>query len=302
MIANPLTWAMLLIGFFALLKDLRQPKRRRESLLLLSLLLPLGSLVFYRNVLAYFFVFVMPTALVVAGVRFEGFLDDARKGRIVPALPLLGLIIAGTMIALGLHYRHALHHDLVAGSRRLANQREILENVHRIFPQPVPYIDGHSMVSSFPKVGFFMSAVGFRGYEKSGPIFSELLRERHPVFLLTNSPALLVHDEALPASPPPGHRLHPEDEHVLRTHFVHHWGPLYVVGESTFLPQDTPARIEIIVPGTYTLEAEGYVLVNGVRHESGGTVELSRGPHTLSSPDRAQAIVLRWGEHLYRPS
>ena len=40
------------------------------------------------------------------------------------------------------------------------DQRAVVAAVHRIFPEPVPYLDHGGVMASFPKVNFFMSSWG----------------------------------------------------------------------------------------------------------------------------------------------
>ena len=90
----------------------------------------------------------------------------ARRGS--RALAVLALALPVGMLLGGIgHYAANL-----ANQQR--QQKETLDLVHRLFPEAVPYIDRCSMVSTFPKVGFFMSSLGMRFYHERGePIMEE---------------------------------------------------------------------------------------------------------------------------------
>ena len=61
-------------------------------------------------------------------------------------------------------------------------------------------------------------------------------------------------------------------------------------------------RFEILIPGTYTLEGEKAVSINGALYEPGSTINLKKGRHTITSRYSPTNAVLRWGKHLFRPS
>lgn len=193
-------------------------------------------------------------------------------------------------------------HYAVRFPDRTAVQRQVVEAVHVIFPDPVPYIDRNSMIASFPKVGFFMSTWGFQNYYEAGePIFEDLLENAAPKFLLANHPALIL-DPTVPTPEVPGEpRLFEEDVRVLRDNFIPHWGPIYVAGKHLSLSEES-AVFEILIPGAYTVEAPGPILVDGVTRQPGEVVSLAPGHHTARSLRETQRVNLRWGVKLPRPA
>jgi hypothetical protein len=187
---------------------------------------------------------------------------------------------------------------------QLTAQKELIDRVHEMFPTPVPYVDGCSVVSSFPKVGFFMSTWGMENYLHSGkPIMRYLVSTRQPLFLLANLPSL---DFSLPRENPfteVNYALLEEDWQVLNSNFIPHWGLIYVAGKQFELTEKIWFHdFEILIPGFYTIETKTSVKIDNTLHEPGSAIFLDQGHHTASllKPGNL-SVTLRWGENLYRP-
>jgi hypothetical protein len=296
-VENLVIWIFVFLGAWQAAIWLYRGPDRKTGLILLSFILPLGSLAIYRNAFPYFFVFLMPTAVVLSGV----FVDEL-TGRIkatgsrsaaVPlaaAVALLGAAFVGD-------YIRKLPDQTVA-------QRETLEIVHELFPEPVPYIDRNSMVASYPKVGFFMTSWGMEGYRAAGKrIMRDLLIGATPQFMIANTAALDLSVPLTDEERSSVYRLFPEDFQTLRDNFVHHWGQIYVPGkrfelESTTLTQ----QFEILIHGEYTLEASAPVVIDGAEVRPGEQLQLDKGGHRIVSTGPVQSAVLRWGRNLDRPA
>jgi hypothetical protein len=201
--------------------------------------------------------------------------------RLIALVVIGGLVLAGAM-----HYRRYVQRD-----QRL--QRAVVATVHRMFPQPVAYIDRASMVGSFPQAGFFMSTWGMETYRAAGrPVLSENAARRPPAFMIVGHPAQEWALAGLPLSHPLA--LAPRDAAFLRQNFIPHWGPIWVAGKTV-----GKGRFEMGIPGLYTVEAASAVRIDGRMVAPGQTVRLSAGPHKLEGVERA---TLRIGERLYRPA
>jgi hypothetical protein len=266
----------------------------------LAFLVPLVTLVFYRNTFPYYYVFILSPAVVLCGCAAD-WLAKPRKalGQVPPSMivALLFVVIFGKMVAV--YWQH--------GSDRTAVQREVVSAVHRMFPEPVPYIDRASMIATYPKVGLFMSTWGMETYLARGaPIFDDLLRRRQPQFLLTNVESLDLSRPREEAAGAMGYRLMEADDRALRSNFVPHWGIVWVAGKTLALgPLAASRDFEILVGGLYTVEAPGPVTIDGASFAPGQTVRLDQGPHRLkpaAAATAAMTVVLRWGDHLYRPA
>jgi len=130
-----------------------------------------------------------------------------------------------------------------------------------------------------------------------------ILTRRKPLFLLADVPHLdlsLPREEAFSAT---NYSLLEEELDVLKLNFIHHWGILYVPGKQfEFESKVKPQNFEILIPGTYTLEGEGAVSINGILYEPGDTIKLKKGSHTITTQYNSRKAALRWGEDLYKPA
>jgi hypothetical protein len=190
----------------------------------------------------------------------------------------------------------------IKSSELTALQRNLLSTIHTMFPEPVPYVDKCSMVSSYPKVGLFMTVAGMRNYLQRGkPIMDDLLANKKPIFLLAN---YLFLD--LSSNEPPrnihGQALLEADWKALKSYFIHHWGPIWIAGKQFSLGPDIPMQnFDITVPGLYTVEADTDIIIDGTLLHHGNAVSLEEGVHAIEVQGIKASIKLRWGDHLYRP-
>jgi hypothetical protein len=277
--SNIVQWVLLALGILMLCRRILTGQRALESALLLSLALPLLSLIFYRNTFPYFYVFILPPALVLCGMAFDQLSLDrgarSRRGVLVSLLVTIAIGASATS-----HVRPRLRDGTVA-------QRTVIQAIHEIFPRPVPYIDRNGMIASFPKVGFFMSTWGIQRYhERERAVFADLLRTRRPHFVLANTPALVSVFGRRGGGP-----LHPDDVAVLRTHFVPYWGPVYVAGTQLHLEPGTDTAWEVLIAGSYRLQGEGPVVIGNVPYAPGSIVKLDSGLVSFRS-EAAQDVTL----------
>ncbi|MEX1183607.1 MAG: hypothetical protein WEF86_10270 [Gemmatimonadota bacterium] len=289
---NLVIWLLILHGLDSVLHRLPARETRGQALLLLTLLLPLLSLVIYRNGFPYYYVFLMPPAVILCGVSFDRLLDATRaRGRISSWIPACA--VAAVVASFAAHYR---------GADEVQIQREVVAAVHDIFPQPVTYIDRNSMIASFPKVGFFMSTWGFERYFDAGqPIFEQILRTAAPGFVLANHPALVLDSNVAMPVTRARYRLMEQDHQVLKDNFIPHWGPVFVAGKRLRVPTDAPVFLTMLIPGTYTVESVSPVRIGNLTFNPGEAVQLARGTYVVQSLARDQVLTLRWGRHLHRP-
>jgi hypothetical protein len=286
---SALVWVLLTGGLLQAILDLRS---RRSMLPLLVLALPLATVVFYRNSFPYFLACILAPAVLLCGLALDRLRRLAdRSGRLGPVLAtaiLIGVFATGVA-----NYVRQLPNGL-------AGQRLLIATIHRMFPEPVPYIDRCSMIASFPKVGFFMSTWGMERYARERrPVLAEAVRDHAPPFLLANTlplNLLLPDSEAARLR----YRLLREDRRTLQRHYIHHWGIIFVAGKRLRLAAgDT--ELEILIPGAYTLEGELAVAIDGRPVEPGAVIELAAGRHVVTAAT-AGPLTLRWGDNLYRPT
>lgn len=291
-------WTLFFMGVgAAMVAGIRsRGEMRAHAWLLIALQLPLLSLLLYRNTYPYFFVVLVPVAALACGyavARIEA-LVTVRRPRAAAALV--------AALAAGLAMQATLSAS-VYSEEMVSQQREVLAAVHRMFPEPVPYIDRGGMVASFPRVGPFMSTAVLDRYRARGrPAIEDLVREHAPAFLLANVIGLELNldwDE-VQVSP---HRLLRADFEFLQRNFVHHWGPIWVPGRTIDLAAagDT-VDFELPIAGEYTLDAPVAVVLDGMQSEPGDVVYLAAGRHTIEAKSAAAAVTLRLGRHLPVPA
>jgi hypothetical protein len=144
---------------------------------------------------------------------------------------------------------------------------------------------------------------GAENYLEAGePIMRWLLLKEKPIFLLGNTPILNLSlpEERITALG--DYRLLKEDWETLRENYIHHWGMLYVLGKKIrFEPGISYKRLEILVPGKYTLESDRPLDIDGTIIDSGDTLTLRQGIHHIRLDGKALVTYLRWGENLFRP-
>jgi len=294
-------WLVMLVGLCAAaIGLLRDAPQRRRAIGLLGLAAPLLTIPFYRNAFPYYYVFALAGPIVLCGGGVAAiaalFGSWPRTSR-----AMIALIAASLVAGFGARYGHRL-------KDRNAVQHQLVAAVRCMFPQPVPYIDRASMIPSFPQVGFFMSTLGMQIYHAHGqPIMRKLIVSRRPVFIIANTGSLKLERPPEQARTVGRYPLLPADAALLRANYVHHWGQIWVAGKRIGIPRaGKSGRFEVLIPGTYTLEAQSRVVIDGIAREPGHKVYFNQGWHTVSAeaaharttPDE---IVLRWGADLYRP-
>lgn len=268
--------AVLLLSTPSALVRARLPARRR--ILLFALLLPLASLIFYRNAFPYFYVFILPPAVVAAAFAIRPTLERI-------SVPVLSVAFVANALVI----------SALAPRDVLVTQRQVIAAVHRVFPEPVAYFDFPGMIVDFPKANFFMTTWGMRKYwdGKEERFIDVMARETVPLLLLNNGTLTRNQTGATPARV-----LHPADRTALRESFIPHWGPLWVAGRR-FSAAAGASSFVIHAPGIYTVEGAA-ARIDGRPLEPGQTIDLSRGAHRFEPMTLAETR-LRWGNHLPRP-
>lgn len=277
-------WLLVLLGFGLVCASIGARRDRVQQFQLLLFLLPLSAIAVYRNAFSYFYVTVVPSAALLAGVVVAR-LDLALRGRPLLAA-LLILMVASPLV------RSAWRFHLFNSEDQVGAQRQVIAAVHTIFPSPVPYVDRCAMVATFPKVGPFMSTWAIEDYRQRGrPVMVELLTQEKPHFLLQNT-------NSLDLGRPPGKSRRgdgflPRDFATLQANFIPHWGPIWVAGKTVEISgADVSVVVDVVIAGRYLLEAAGSVSIDGQVVSPGAILDLHQGVHTLSAPE-AGTISLR---------
>jgi hypothetical protein len=276
-------WALwLLIGIGFLLTLLR---RNLQPATCILALLPI---LFYRNAYPYYYVVVFaPVSIFVSCLAQELQKRSTRLDHIVTVL--LAALIATNGVA---------HLVRLTASTQEA-QREVIAAVHKIFPQPVPYIDHSGMIASFPKANFFMSSWGIEDYRMRGEGF--VARSLHA----SNPPLLLINRAVLQPSHPNFNLLLEQDQEALKRSYIPYWGPIWVAGAQTTIPPHGEAIVSLPFSGRYRVEAEQPVTIQGVPYANGGIFEFVGGYESLtlaaSTPHEFRARLV-WAGAMPPPS
>lgn len=273
---GPLTALLILTSPIELRRD---RVTRSRTIALALLMLPLASLVIYRNSFPYFYAFILPPALVGAAIAARAVLER------IPAPAIALAFVANAAIV-----------SFATPREVLPRQKQVLAAVHEIFPEPVPYFDFPGMIVDFPKANFFMTTWGYRKYRlgQETRFVDVMSRETVPLLVINQAPL----DRNQTGEEPTPH-FHPDDAQALREGFIPHWGPLWVAGRR-FPAMTRQKAFTVYAPGVYTLE-NGSALIDGVNYKPGQTLELTRGLHRFERNSEGE-ILLRWGDHLRRPS
>ncbi|WP_394252089.1 hypothetical protein [Vibrio profundi] len=284
-------WLTLLTGIaFAIYSSIKHvPFSREVSLKFLSLSLLLATLLFYRNAFPYYYSFMLAPVSVLLGFTWHC-TATLRSKRLRQTFMLTTLSLFFVSIV--------LNGWLIPSQRSNQYQSAYLDRIHQIFPKPVPYIDRCSMVSTFPKFGFFMSTWGYENYISRGePTITEAVMKDAPVFVIENTVFLNTLSSENKQT-----WLLPEDELSLNSHYIHHWEDVYIAGKHIELSEQQPVvEINIAIPGVYTLESEASVIVNQRPLYPGQTLFLAKSTHSIRSNDHFGIYTFRWGNHTFRP-
>jgi hypothetical protein len=294
---NPQFWILAGLGAFVALQAVRASSGddRKGKWLPLLLALPILTPLFYRNAFTYYYAFILPPAAILIGLAYDRYrqrVGEAEELRMVRLLPLLILLQGGFLLL----------NVTVNLPDAIEPQRRTLDAVHAVFPEPVPYIDGYGVVSSFPRTGFFMSSWGVDKYRDAGePVFRELVAKAQPPLLLADSPSLYA--ALVPGvTVVPDRALLPADIAFLKANYLQHWGMIFVAGKEI----DPPApgetgSFQIAVAGDYRLQSGGPVTIDGTRREPGTVFALGTGSHSIATDPAAGLSTLRWAEALPPP-
>lgn len=299
LVNDAVIWLTLLVGGALLVAQLfrRGSWPPRRQVLLLSFLLPLATLAFYRNAFPYYYVFLLAPAVLLCGVTFQRLLSPRDTGNAGRAFVVAVVLVLTVSASLGKVY-------LANAQDRTGEQRRTVALVHELFPEPVAYIDRTTTVTSFRKVGFFMSTWGVESYRAAGkPIFRDLIMRQRPLFLLATTGPIDPRRDQAPFRAV-GYALFEEDYQVIKDNYVHHWGELYLAGKTLrFNGGAEGIDFEMLIGGTYTLESDTAVEIDGQRIAPGSTVTFDAGwHHAKALPGAAATAVLRWGDRLPRPT
>jgi hypothetical protein len=268
-----LLWALLSSpALFLINYGLRFTAKERPRTHLWLFVLPCLCLVVYRNAFPYFFPYIVPPLMVLVALGAHHLRQNRRLVWSVGAMVIVGLAQAALAFRDG-----------------NAAQKATLAEVHRLFPTPVPYIDQHSMVASFPKQGFFMSSWGLQNYRAAGrPLFADIIVTTAPPLLLADREA--IYFAVRFGDSKPGALL-PEDQAVLQHSYIQYAGAIWLAGRSF---AGTGAEVALTMPmaGRYRIESLAPVRIDGVMRQPGEVVLLGLDGHLVQAPPGVEVRLI----------
>lgn len=281
----------VIAGLGLTVRGLRQPDTRARSLRLLLLCLPFLSIAFYANAWPYAYLVLFPPLGLLAGRAVAGL--ARQPARFVIAVALLCATAQPAAMALW---------EMRVDGR--ARQRDVVDTVASLFPEPVPYLDRTGMIPGFPRaLAFPLTRVGLSGYLGRGePVVAQAIREQRPPLLIVNTPVLDVWGTGVAGPPDPGWTLLPEDRAALEATYAPYWGAVWLAGRQwRDLEPATLRSFEIVIAGEYTLLAQHPVALDGRAVEPGTTVRLYAGPHALRTTGAEPDLRILWGRGIVLP-
>ncbi len=288
-------WLTLVYGFKILCLNLYNPKSlaRQSTVILISLILPLCSVLFYRNAFPYFYSFMLAPASIICGVAWNSLRWDKHKFKESFCIAFCVLFFMGLSIV--------YHGFWLPHKQNLDRQHKLLEVVHKAFPEPTSYFDRCSMIASYPQVGFFMSTWGVENYINNNlPILNSAIINDTPPFFIANVGSLDF-SQRTPIPSIKQYAILDKDISTLKENYIHHWGELYVAGKQLYL-SETRLEFSIVIPGDYTLESKSEAVIDGHSLTPGASLYLASGDHVIESDVSGREYTLRWGRTLYRPT
>lgn len=289
-VLNPLFWFMTVMGAATAWGWIRSGRDTGQGWMALALALPLLTPLFYRNAFLYFYVFILPAASLLVGIFYDRCAGTAVAGREARQRPLAFLLVLAQCALFLANYALRL-------PDRVEPQRETLAAIHAAFPDPVPYIGGYGIVSTMPRVGFFMSGWGMNSYRKAGrPVFADLVAKRQPPLLLADAPvlnAVFLPDWEVDER----YALLPADTDYLQDNYLPYWGMVFIAGKRLRVPVSTDVEtFEMAVSAEYRLDSAGPTVIDGLSRQPGDVIMLGAGRHILSGESAGSEVILRWAK------
>ncbi len=271
-----ISWAMLSLPQIILVGiGLRAGRNVRRVLLIVLFAAPLLSAVVYRNAFVYFYPFAAPLLMVAVAIGAQRLGSSRRLAQLVMVM-LAGLSVQAAQ----------------AIQDRADSQRATIAEIHRLFPEPVAYIDDSHMIASFPNPGFFMSSWGVARYQAVGqPIFAKIIAEHQPPLLIANKFALMQTMNPAQVNGT-AQVLLPEDHKILRKSYVHYSGSIWLAGGSVMLTGE-PVELALPFPGSYRVESSQSVRIGTDVFASGDILSIGAEAVKIDGPEGV-AVRLIW--------
>jgi hypothetical protein len=233
---------------------------KAEKVMLVGLLAPLVTLIFYRNTFPYFFVFLLAPVCVAISPSI------AMIARRYGASNLLPIVLATPAVLLAIQPYGVL-----------PRQHALIGEIHRLFPQPTGYLAYTGFVPDYPRIiPGLISGVGLTYYYRMGkPIIANSIERGDVGFVLSDTDAVSA---GLEGRTVPG-SLQPRDFAALHGNFIPYVSDLWIAGKM-LCPASGAQSLEIYRPGIYSLEG-GTVTIDRTPVRDGSSIILTAGRHNL---------------------
>lgn len=307
---NTLFWIVALIGFvFSVIEMCRRDQWLR-GVICAATALPLLSLLFYRHISPYYYVFLLPMVAPLCAMAWDGLM----RKKTAETYVFLFIVLLSFVLSV------VKNGFFIPWKEPLTGQRQTLASVHAFFPDPVPYLDAYGMVSSFPWAGFFISPWGIEHYlfetsrtagavldaddkaavpEPWGPSrpFAEIIRDEQPKFIVANVGVLDVFAQDYNQE-----FLVDADVKALQDNFIPVSEDILIAGRSFMFDEKAPWQQEftVLIGGRYTLLSAVDVMIDSTLYRQGEVIALPVGQHRIALAEAARAYPLRidllWGD------
>lgn len=245
---------------------------RPRILALTGLMLPLLTILFYRNAFPYFFVFIFAPVAVALTPAVSTLRTRFRPSvffALVCLVPLSKFIVEPRQV--------------------MDDQRALIEYVNRQFPNGALYLDYCGIIADYPRViDHLISGIGLKNYHARGvPLVADAVQRGELEFVVDNGPAIFNR----PVAGELTHKtLLPKDIAALRDNYVRIGGALWLAGEH--IPAGNDAHlIDVPHPGLYTTDRN--VIVDGISYYRGDTFQLNEGQHVATGSRNAVTVLWR---------
>lgn len=256
-------------------------RTRHEALALLGLILPLISVLIYRNTLPYFYPMMLAPVIAGCAIGIPVFVDRYNQRLLV-----IIAAVSGAVIWFGSSRTH------------IDQQRDIQRAAQEIFPAKVGYLDFPDMLPDHHKANGFLTRWGIESASAKGDGHYRRILENEVVpLLLTAEPEFNPTLLAIMLQWPQQNRFHQGDQNLLRMTYRQFWGPFWLAG--TEIDAGGSQEYEVMVPGPYTVTGAG-LSIDGNTQKSGNVITLERGSIVLSNTGPQEAGIV-WGERLEAP-
>ena len=248
---------------------------RDTCIALVALCLPLLSILVYRNVFPYFFVFILAPAAVVLSISIGSL--RARIGR--PAMAAAIMAVPVVMWAVE-------PHDVYE------RQSAVINYVHGEVTRGTTSLDYSGMIADYPRViDHLVSGLGLANYRKRGvPLIAQAVAEGRLGVVIENHATI---SEAL-AGRYSADGLLAADVSALHSNFVRVGGNVWLAGEA--VPEGSaPVAIEIPAAGTYVSDRP--LRIAGRSYAPAEKISMAAGRYVVDGPRSFPTVMWR-GERL----